>query len=116
MQPQTTFQERQTTIISQPAQPGYHDVSQVIPVNVVGTPQMGVSVLRNSAMRVSNPMYMVDNQYLQRPPNLSYIDNQTSTCPVWVWGLLGTLALVGIILTLVFVGKRDSGGYKITKA
>ena len=107
---QTMFQERQTTVISQPRQPAYHDASHVLPVNVVG-PQMN-----NSVMRASNPLYMVDDQYIQRPPNLSYIDKETSTCPVWIWGVLGTLALLGIILTLVLVGKRDSGGYKITKA
>jgi hypothetical protein len=71
------------------------------------------TVLRNSMSR-SKSLYMVDDQYIQRPPNLSYIDKETSTCPVWVWGLLGTLALLGIVLTLVVVGKKNSSNYVMT--
>ena len=74
------------------------------------------SGLRASALRGSNqPRYMTNDQYIERPPPLSYIDNSTTTCPIWIWALLGTLALIGIVLTLVIVGKKSPNTFKITK-
>lgn len=117
---QPVYVQEQTAFSHVPPFPINTNASNVIPVPVV---PHGPSYLRNSVLRTSgvghpivqDPRFMINDTHIQRPPSLSYIDNQTSTCPVWIWALLGTLALLGIILTLVIVGKRDSSTFKITK-